>query len=146
MEATKVYRTFSGSAALSLCVCERPLLRAPSAWAGSARPGVSESRSRLTLCWTPVSRRGMQPPTTRRPTFYTSNIFIHCVETDYVIVKQCHFLANFQEPVPGGGFLFKRVSLWRRAYLKVDGVLLVYQSRREPPPKNFLVNCLFYYA
>lgn len=96
----------SVSFCVSSCVCALP------ACLGSARPGVSESRGRLTLRWAPVSRRGMQPPTITRPTFFTHlNIFSHCVEMDYVTVKQCGFLDKIEKVLTSWEFPFRCQSL-----------------------------------
>lgn len=55
----KLYRTFSSSVAF--CVAGSSCVLSPPD-CGSARPGVSESRSRLTLSRAPVShRREMRP-------------------------------------------------------------------------------------
>lgn len=57
----KLYRTFSSSVAFCFCVAGSSCVLSPPD-CGSAWPGVSESRSRLTLSRAPVShRREMRP-------------------------------------------------------------------------------------
>lgn len=108
-----------------VCLCSLCLSWVCSAW----RQGVAEpTHPPLSASITPRDAA----LTITRPTFHTSNIFIHSVKMDYVTVKQCMFLATLEELVTSRDFLVGCPN-WLLSYLHLEGgeMLLVLKQIRN---------------